>query len=99
MKANETVLEGCEIICIGLSNPKTDLVACPLPIGEQLLCKSRMQYHAGIEQGRKEERTKITGLIAANTYSRHDSLDLILPYKIWQEICRPNFEVGSDTHE
>lgn len=43
----ETILEGCEIICIGEQN--TDLVACPLSKEEQLKCKEKRQHLAGVK--------------------------------------------------
>ena len=44
----DTVLEGCEIICIG--EQTTDYVACPLTQEEQIKCKERRQYQAGMKE-------------------------------------------------
>lgn len=40
-----TILEGCEVICIGEQN--TDLIARPLSRDEQLKCEKGRQYQAG----------------------------------------------------
>ena len=45
----DTVLSGCEVICIGEQD--TDLVGCPLPLDEQRVCIQRRQYLAGWIQG------------------------------------------------
>ncbi len=46
---SKDVLKGCELICIGESNPPTDLIACPLTKDEQDRCKERRQYQAGMK--------------------------------------------------
>ena len=63
VEAEDTVLEGCEIICIGEQN--TDLFACPLSRDEQLKCKYRRQYQAGIK-----EVVKWINKHSRNTYIR-----------------------------
>jgi len=50
MNEERTILEACEIICIGESNPPTALIACPLPKEDQLKCKQRRQYKAGMRE-------------------------------------------------
>ncbi len=52
---------------------------------------------ARVAQAKKEEGERIIGVIAANGYSKNDSLDLILPFKIWQELCRPLFIEGGQS--
>ena len=44
------------------------------------------------------ERERIISYIAENAYSKPDSLDLILPYKAWDELNKPLFEAlkGAD---
>lgn len=49
MDGRDTVLKGCEVICIGTQ--KTDLIACPLTKKERLECRERCQYRAGIREG------------------------------------------------
>ena len=44
----DTVLEGCEIICIGERD--TDLIACPLSREGQLSCLQYRQYQAGVKE-------------------------------------------------
>lgn len=56
MDTEDTVLEGCEIICIGKSIPPTDLIACPLSVQDIELCTARQQYQAGCEEGRREDK-------------------------------------------
>ena len=51
-EAKDTVLAGCEIICIG--EQPTDLIACPLSDEEQEKCRSRRQYESGRQAGIKE---------------------------------------------
>lgn len=48
MKAEDTVLEGCEIICF--EGESGDYVTCPLPKEEQAVCKQRRQYEAGMKE-------------------------------------------------
>ena len=48
MEAKDTVLEGCEIVCIG--EQATDLIACPLPKWWSVMCKQHHQYQAGINE-------------------------------------------------
>lgn len=57
MHIEETVLVGCEILCIGEQG--TDLIACPLAVEEQLVCKQQKQYSAG----REYERTELIDFI------------------------------------
>ena len=52
MEAKDTVLVGCEVICIG--EQPTDLVACPLSEEEQEKCQSRRQYESGRQAGLRE---------------------------------------------
>jgi len=41
-----------------------------------------------VSQAVKGERERIMGIIAASSYSKPDSLDLVLPFETWQELCR-----------
>lgn len=52
MEATDTILEGCEVICIGAQS--TDLITCPLSTDEQIKCPQRRQYQAGYDS-RKDE--------------------------------------------
>ena len=47
MKTEETILVGCEILCIPA---ETGLMACPLSSEEIKVCKSYLQYQAGIKE-------------------------------------------------
>jgi len=42
MEAEDTVLVGCEVLCL-----TGDLISCPLSNGEQKKCRNRLQYEAG----------------------------------------------------
>jgi len=52
LEAKDTILAGCEIICIG--EQPTDLIACPLSDEEQEKCRSRRQYESGRQARIKE---------------------------------------------
>ncbi len=45
MATRDTVLEGCEILCL-----TGDLIACPLTLVGQRECKQRLQYQAGMQE-------------------------------------------------
>ena len=45
MGTKDTVLRGCEVICIG--EQYADLICCPLSTVERLRCQQRRQYLAG----------------------------------------------------
>ena len=64
MEAKDTILAGCEIICIG--EQPTDLVACPLSDEEQEKCRSRRQYESGRQAGLREggQKGKLNAQVA-----------------------------------
>jgi len=45
MGAENTVLEGCEVLCL-----TGDLIACPLSSGERKACREALQYQAGMKE-------------------------------------------------
>ena len=54
MEAKDTVLVGCEIICIGEATPPTDLIECPLSAQDRAVCRERRQYQAGEKAGHQQ---------------------------------------------
>jgi len=61
MEAKDTVLVGCEVLCLSFEG--SDYVACPLPLEEQKVCRQRLQYQAGIREvveWLKRHRTETT---------------------------------------
>lgn len=56
VKAEDTVLRGCEILCL-----TGDLIACPLSSEEQEVCKSKLQYLAGEKEMFKKIRQALRG--------------------------------------
>jgi len=55
--------------------------------GAFMLADMHDKYESA-SQAKEHERERITGIIANASYSKPDSLDLVLPFKTWQELCR-----------
>ena len=55
--------------------------------GAGMLADMHDKYESA-SQAKEHERARIMGIIANASYSKPDSLDVILPFNTWQELCR-----------
>ena len=70
MEVKDTILAGCEIICIG--EQPTDLIACPLSDEEQEKCRSRRQYESGRQARIKEVMEWIESRRLVNYFGKQE---------------------------
>lgn len=78
MGIKDTILVGCEIICIG--EQSTDLLACPLSQDERGKCQQRRQYEAG--------RREVVEFIEAHGHPSKDTRHWEIDRDGWQDYRR-----------
>ena len=71
----QSVLEGCEVVCLGQKNPNCDLITCPLSPVDTANCWERKQFEAGRLSMAKELFNEMICPMCYRLNPQHETMD------------------------